>query len=63
MSVKIYCECCDKHQPVRIDRMTKDHLNGENIWGDLCCSQCHLVIATLTVEEEGVYEFKKVPPL
>ena len=56
MKVKIYCENCDDHQPIQIAPMRKD---PAGIWGDLLCSVCKLVIATLTVEEEGIYEFRK----
>lgn len=55
---KIYCKHCDKHQPLLIDRMQK--LNGDIIWGDLVCSKCKLVIASIRVDEEGEYEFRKI---
>jgi hypothetical protein len=58
--VRIYCECCGCHQPLLIEEMRSDELNGQAIWGDLLCSICKLVIATLTVEEPGQYEFRKV---
>jgi len=54
--VKIYCETCDKHQPLDIDEMSTDDLN-DNIWGDLVCSKCRFVIATLSVPVAGVYDF------
>lgn len=53
----IYCDSCGKRQPLKIDPMT-DH-DGV-IWGDLLCSVCGLVIATIDVDEEGEYEFVKV---
>ena len=56
MKVLIYCSNCDSHQPLFIDPMKK---KDEGIWGDLVCTVCGLVIATLTVEEEGIYEFTK----
>ena len=56
---KIYCEICEDQQPMSIDPMTKDQLKGDAVWGDLCCSSCGLVIATITVEEEGHYDFVK----
>ena len=40
--------------------MTKDDLNGDKIWGDICCAQCHLVLNTVSVDEEGTYNFVKV---
>lgn len=60
METLIYCECCDAHRPLRIDYMSTDDLNRPRVWGDLCCGQCDLVIATLTVPTHGVYEFTKV---
>lgn len=56
---QIYCTLCHKYQPLLIERMHKDLLN-EFIWGDLLCSVCKLVITTLRVDEEGIYEFKKI---
>lgn len=60
MTVNIYCCHCEKSQPLEIERMTADSLNGDAIWGDLLCSVCHLAIAALDVSEEGQYEFRKV---
>lgn len=59
-TVKIYCSSCGKYQPLEIEPMSSDKLNGDSIWGDLLCSVCRLVIATLTVSEAGIYEFRKV---
>lgn len=58
--VLIYCESCQLARPMRIDEMRTDELNAPKIWGDLCCSVCHLVICTITVPEPGIYEFQKV---
>ena len=60
MKIMIYCDSCNANTPLSIDPMKKDHRNANSIWGDLYCSVCKLVIATMTVEEEGIYEFKKV---
>jgi transcription initiation factor TFIIIB Brf1 subunit/transcription initiation factor TFIIB len=57
---KIYCENCGKRVPLEIDHMRSDDLNGDVIWGDLVCSKCKLVIATLEVDSPGIYEFVKV---
>lgn len=59
MKVLIYCENCNAHQPFSVDPMKKDPKNADSIWGDLVCLVCRFVIATLTVEEEGIYEFRK----
>ncbi len=59
MATRIYCELCSKQQPMRIDYMSKDDLNTD-IWGDLLCSVCDYVIATISVDEAGVYGFVKV---
>lgn len=58
VGVKIYCENCGEHQPMRIDRFHK--VADGTIWGDICCARCLLVIVTLIVPEEGEYEFRKV---
>ena len=58
--VKFYCVACDKHQDVIIEPMETDNLNGDIIWGDVICSVCRLVIATITADKVGIYEFVKV---
>jgi len=58
--VRFYCELCEKSQPVIIEPLQKDELNGEKIWGDILCAECRLVIATITADEPGQYEFVKV---
>jgi len=60
--MQIYCEICG-NQPARIDPMTSNELNGDKVWGDICCSKCALVICTLTVDDPGIYEFVKVSDL
>lgn len=62
-SVKIYCDICGSGQGMRIDQMRKDEHNDEKIWGDVCCAKCHLILATITVPDEGVYAFVKVSDL
>lgn len=57
---KIYCEVCQETQPLLVERMSKDDLNGDKIWGDLLCSVCHFVIATLEVDEPGSYAFTRL---
>jgi hypothetical protein len=58
--VRIYCGSCDYDAPMIIDQMQKDSLNGDKIWGDLVCGRCRSVIATISVNEPGIYQFKKV---
>ncbi len=57
--IKIFCDSCQSHEPMRIDPMKKDP-KDKSIWGDVCCNSCFLVLATITVEEEGIYEFVKI---
>lgn len=62
---KFFCELCETAQPVIIEPCKKDSLNGEKIWGDIVCKECHLVIATIECDEAGEYEFvrkEKTPP-
>lgn len=58
--MKFYCSCCGKAMPVIIHECSKDNLNGENIWSDITCCECHFVIATITAPEEGQYDFVKI---
>lgn len=62
-SVKIYCESCNADQPMRIDPMRKCENTDDSVWGDICCAKCYLVLATITVPDEGVYAFLKVSDL
>ena len=56
----MFCDTCGKHEPVWVDPMTKDDLNGEKIWGDVCCMKCKLVLITIEVPSEGMWDFTKV---
>lgn len=58
----IYCDACERPQPLIIDPMTRD-ANDHRVRGDLLCGVCRYVITTLTVREEGEYEFVKVETL
>jgi hypothetical protein len=62
--VSIYCSTCGKFQVLEIVNMGPWGVNPEGSinrnWGDLLCSECHLVIATLSVDIPGVYQFIKV---
>jgi len=55
--VNFYCESCECFHAVEIEEMKQDDLNGDDIWGDIVCSVCHLVIATVIVDKPGKYEF------
>jgi hypothetical protein len=58
-TASIFCETCCCHQPMIIDPMRKDDLNP-HIWGDLVCYWCKTVIASISVKEEGIYDFVKI---
>lgn len=55
--VKFYCEVCGNHTPVEIEHLKKDDLNGDMIWGDIVCTECHFVIATISSNIAGNYSF------
>ena len=44
--MKIYCSCCDKVQPVRIDNCRDAKTNEP--FQDIVCAECDLVIASGT---------------
>ena len=48
--MKIYCSCCDKVQPVRIDNCRDAKTNEP--YQDIVCAECDLVIASGTDIEE-----------
>ena len=58
--IKFYCEHCEKFQPVEIEPVQRDNLNPVP-WGDILCSVCHLVIATMAADEPGTYGIVRVP--
>jgi transcription elongation factor Elf1 len=55
--VKFYCGMCNNHQIVEIEPLKKDDLNGGLIWGNIICKRCHLVIACISTDAEGIYQF------
>ncbi len=57
--IKFFCRYCETEQPVQIQPMNKDSLNPES-WGDILCSKCMFILATVTVDEAGIYDFVKV---
>ena len=51
--MKIYCSCCDKVQPVRIDNCRDAKTNEP--YQDIVCAECNLVIASGTdIQREWV---------
>jgi len=54
--VRIFCEVCEEDTPLFIEPLQSDDLNGDKIWGDIVCSVCHFVIATISADEPGEYE-------
>ena len=60
--MRIYCDLCGEYAEFDIDQMRTDELN-EKPWGDIVCRQCRLVIATIVVDEPGLYAIEKVGEL
>ena len=56
--IRIYCDSCQKNVEFFIEPLSTDNCN-EGIWGDIVCKECHLVIATLTADEPGIYDIVK----
>ena len=61
--VKFYCDHCEKHREVIIEPLQRDSLNGDAVWGDIICTSCRVIIATITSDEPGIYQFVRVGPL
>jgi hypothetical protein len=59
-SVRIWCEVCQEFVQLEIERLQTDALNSDQVWGDVVCPACHLVIATLTADAPGRYEVKRI---
>ena len=58
--IRIWCETCQKSTALYIEPLGCDDLNGDAIWGDIVCSECGLVIATLTADEPGNYDIVRM---
>lgn len=56
----IQCDECEQKQRLMMTPMARDAANDNTIWGDLLCSGCSSIIATLTVDEEGEYDLVRV---
>lgn len=50
---------CGEQRKVIIEPLEPDDLNLI-AWGDIICTECRLVIATISSDESGVYQFVKV---
>lgn len=56
--VRVYCESCKETVPAHIEPIEQDSLN-EHPWGDIVCTKCALVLATLSADCEGKIVFVK----
>ena len=59
--IQFYCCECEEARSVVIEPLRKDELNDVP-WGDIVCSECFLVIATLSADVEGDVEIVLGPP-
>src|SRR5687767_10007407 len=59
-----YCRTCKTLQPFVTEEMRSDtRYEQPGVWGDVRCLVCSNVIATLQVDQPGLYAFKKVAEL
>jgi hypothetical protein len=56
-----YCEMCDAIQPVTQESLTDPDTSGKLLGGDLLCTECRFVIATLYKRLDGD-DTKIIPP-
>jgi hypothetical protein len=54
MTIRFYCDSCEKDQPVTLEPVQTDALN-DGPWGDVVCAECHLVLGTMFADEPGIY--------
>jgi hypothetical protein len=54
MTIRFYCDSCEKDQPVILEPVQTDALN-DGPWGDVVCAECHLVLGTMFADEPGIY--------
>ncbi len=59
--VNFYFDQCGETKPVKIT-IKKDPLN-DRPWGDILCVGCCSILATVTTDEPGIYEFVKTGEL
>lgn len=58
--VRFFCSTCDANKEVVIEPLKSDDLNkGKDPWGDIVCVDCHLVIATISAKQPGIYRFER----
>lgn len=57
--VLFYCEQCEQARPVLIEPLVTDDRGGLP-WGDIVCSVCNFVIATISANQPGIYVFKRL---
>ena len=60
--IKVYCRDCREFTPLAVEDMLKQP-DQNIITGSLICPRCSSTLATLQVEEEGIYSFQKVADL
>ena len=60
--IKVYCRDCREFTPLAVEDMLKQP-DQNIIAGSLICPRCYSILATLQVEEEGIYSFQKVAAL
>ncbi|MEM7133442.1 MAG: hypothetical protein AAF702_44510 [Chloroflexota bacterium] len=60
--IYVYCDNCEKAQPAIFEPLTSDDLNPKP-WGDIVCSVCHLVLATLSADQPGEIVLVPAPPM
>ena len=59
-----YCHTCKTFQPFVTEEMRSDtRYEQPGVWGDVRCLVCSTVIATLQVDQPGLYAFRKVTEL
>ena len=59
-----YCHTCKTFQPFVTEEMRSDtRYEQPGVWGDVRCLVCSTVIATLQVDQPGIYAFRKVTEL
>lgn len=59
IGIGFYCEVCHTHRAVQAITVASDDLNPEP-WGDIVCSECHFVIATIVAQEPGTYRVERI---
>lgn len=58
MTLKFYCEVCDENREIKPITVEIYGLSSTP-WDEIVCDVCHHVIATVSADEPGEYEFVK----